>query len=267
MKGHLWVIAMLFVVAGCATGQDPARQALEQQVVLLQERQEEMQTDFDQRMSSMEMSLLRQEKFLRDYFDVPGAAVINGVPRGPEPGLPGLPDDPAALQPEEAVGATPAPPAAPAPIKKSAVQPEKAPIPSPRAKSRPKSDADPGRAFYDQALKKYFSGDYDQARKDFAAFESRYPGHPLQANALYWLAETHYAQQQYAQSILVFKELTRRFPQSRKTPDALLKAGYAYERLGDIPNARFHLQIVLDDHPRAAAARLARARIATLAGS
>jgi tol-pal system protein YbgF len=145
-------------------------------------------------------------------------------------------------------------------------QPEKT---SPSGLARPaaqiKAKADPGRAFYDQALKKYFSGDYAQARADFLVFASRYPDHPLQPNALYWLAETHYAQQQYVQAILVFKELTRRFPQSHKVPDALLKAGYAYERLGDIPNARFHLQIVLDDYPNTPAARLARERMATLA--
>lgn len=258
MRSHLWVFVLLFVVAGCAAGQDPARQALEQQLVLLQERQEEMQADFDRRMSSMELSLLRQEKFLRDYFDVPGPAVINDMPRGPEPGLE---DDPTVLRPEKAAGSAPIPHP-----EKSAVQAKKTPPPSPRTPAQPKAEADTGRAFYEQALKKYYSGDYDSAREDFAAFEARYPGHPLQANALYWLAETHYAQKQYAQSILVFKELTRRFPQSHKTPDALLKTGYAYEQLGDIPNARFHLQIVLDDHPRTPAAKLARERIGRLAG-
>lgn len=257
MKTHLWVFTMLLISAGCATGQEMPLQALEKDIALLQKQQEGVQADFDRRMSSMEMSLLRQEKFLaeaQDYFNVSGTA--SNAFRDPEPAK----VNPMSLRPAE--GLVPA-----SQNKRSLVQSEKTSPAGLKAKPKIKADADPGRAFYAQALKKYFSGDYDQAREDFLIFASRYPDHPLQPNALYWLAETHYAQKQYAQSILIFKELTRRFPQSHKVPDALLKAGYAYERLGDIPNAKFHLQIVLDDYPSTPAARLARERMATLAGS
>ncbi|HDQ41105.1 MAG TPA: tol-pal system protein YbgF [Desulfonatronum sp.] len=263
VNARLWLMAALVcALAGCASGQPWKRAAVEQSVLQLQAEQEQMQDDFDRRMASMEMSLLRQEKFLREYFDVPGRVVADDLPAGPEPGLK---DDPDPADAREA------------PAKQSQTLPEEdepvaqaeepghaqaepRPQPEPRAK-------DPGQAFYDQALQKYYRGEYDQARADFTAFAERHPDSPLQANALYWLAETHYAQKEYAQSILVFKELTRRYPASRKTSDALLKAGFAYEQLGDIPNARFHLQLVLDDHPRTAAARLARQRLETLPGS
>lgn len=250
MKVHLWMLLILFSVGGCASSQNRQIQVLEQNVAQLQARQEEMQADFAQRLSSMEMSQLRQERFLQEYFDVPGPVVDSDVPRGPEPGLK---DDPALLEPVPALQA-----AKPAP-KPKVKQP-----PKPKAQAKPRSGVDSGQAFYDQALKKYQAGEYVPAREDFTAFAERYPKSPLQANALYWLAETHYAQKQFAQSILVFKELSRLFPKSHKTPDALLKVGYAYEQLGDIPNARFHLQIVLDDHPRAPAAKLAREKLGAM---
>jgi tol-pal system protein YbgF len=128
-------------------------------------------------------------------------------------------------------------------------------------------DQDVAKKLYDRALAKYFSGEYAQARTEFFTFQERFPDHSLVPNALYWQAETHYAQKQFAQSILVFKELSRRYPTSAKNPDALLKAGYAYEQLGDYPNARFHLQIVITDHPGTPAADLARKRLSHLPAS
>lgn len=250
MKLRLGMLMICVCMSGCALGKvlqdhDPSAH---------QEGREELHMDFEQRLSSMELSLLRVEKFLRDYFDAP--RIMADSP--PVPAAPGLDED--AYEPlvDPAPSLTsPTPPPADKPEQHAA----RAPAPA-----RPQPVTDPGQAFYDQALDKYYKGKYVQARTDFAAFEQRYPDSPLLPNALYWLAETHYAQKQYAQSILVFKELTRRFPASRKTPDALLKAGYAYEQLGDIPNALFHLQIVLDDHPRSSAAGLARERMAALSG-
>lgn len=253
--------------AGCAVlgggGQAPSP---EQDPATLYDRQERMQAEFDQRMASMEMSLLRQERFLRDYFDVPGAVVVDPEPRGPEPGL----NDALATEGSEKNDGSPAP-AQPAPTDSpTASSTAKTPPQQAAPESKPKSakpPADPDQVFYDHALRKYYSGEYEQAGNDFNAFAGRFPESSLHSNALYWLAETHYARKQYAQAILVFKELTRRFPASHKTPDALLKAGYAYEQLGDIPNARFHLQIVLDDYPKAAAAKLAREKLGALSGA
>lgn len=252
-------------LAGCAVlgggGQAPSP---EQDLATLHDRQERMQAEFDQRMASMEMSLLRQERFLRDYFDVPGAVVVDPEPRGPEPGLndalateePGKSDEPPV--PDQPTSTD-----SPA-VSTTAKTPPQQATPEPKSTTTP---ADPDQVFYDHALQKYYSGEYEQAGNDFSAFADRFPDSSLQPNALYWLAETHYARKEYAQAILVFKELTRRFPASHKTPDALLKAGYAYEHLGDIPNARFHLQIVLDDYPKAAAAKLAREKLGALSGA
>lgn len=263
MKRYSWLLGVVLFMAGCATGrQDMHGPTLEQDVVQLQITQQQMQTDFDRRMASMELSLLRQEKFLRDYFDVSGTAPESGLLRGPEPGLK---DEPYAAEPD---GTKPGVKKPDAPKNDDALE-ERAEAAAKPAQAKPmQAKAEiPAQAFYDQALQKYYRGEYSQAREDFTSFARKFPDSPLQGNALYWLAETHYAQKEYAQAVLVFKELTRRYPESLKTPDALLKAGFAYERLGDIPNARFHLQIVLDDHPGTRAATLARQKMDALNGS
>lgn len=283
MKRYSWLLGVVLFMAGCATGrQDMHGPTLEQDVVQLQITQQQMQTDFDRRMASMELSLLRQEKFLRDYFDVSGTVPESGLLRGPEPGLqdePAIPD-PGVAEPETAEpevkkpdgakpgGAKPEVTKPDAPKNDDALEQRAEAAPKPaQAKPMQAKAETPAQAFYDQALQKYYRGEYSQAREDFTSFAQKFPDSPLQDNALYWLAETHYAQKEYAQAVLVFKELTRRYPKSLKTPDALLKAGFAYERLGDIPNARFHLQIVLDDHPGTRAATLARQKMDALNGS
>lgn len=264
MKALFWLLTICVGLSGCAVlgGGEPV---LEQDLAALHERQDQMQADFDQRMASMEMSLLRQEKFLRDYFDVPGTVLVDPEPIGPEPGLEEERSSAHPKPSENPAISSGAPDAAvPSADPATAVLPAGAEASLPAA--APKPAADSGEAFYERALQEYYKGEYARAREDFSAFASRFPESPLRPNALYWLAETHYAQKQYAQAVLIFKELTRRFPKSRKTPDALLKAGYAYEQLGDVPNARFHLRIVLDDHPGSHAATLAREKLETLPG-
>jgi TolA-binding protein len=51
------------------------------------------------------------------------------------------------------------------------------------------------------------------------------------------------------------------FPQHRKIPDALYKAGVAYQNIGDIGKANEALQRVLNEYPESSAARLARERV------
>ncbi|WP_052813122.1 tol-pal system protein YbgF [Desulfonatronum thioautotrophicum] len=271
-------------LAGCAA---PSPQQgrignLEYALVEVRDRQDRLAEEFRERLESMEQSLLQQERFLQDTFTLLEASDIQteNLSRSaatqiiPDPvsekdldPLPRAVMDSQDLQPDVAVSV----PAQPAP--RETVELEARPAPSPAAGLTPVDRAPhvrtlPGnneaKLLYDQALARYFRGEYSRARADFLDFLERFPDHHLVPNALYWQAETHYAQKQFVQSILVFKELSRRFPNSAKAPDALLKAGFAYEQLGDYPNARFHLQIVINDHPDSAAAQLAMERLPLL---
>ncbi len=236
---------------------------LEFALVEVRDRQDRMAEEFRERLDSLELSLLQQERFLQDAL-----AAQDAIRPMPEE-IPRRPPDPVKPVDADQANAIPVPrtPSEPAstPGPRQTPQPEARPAPTPQPSAPAVSpEQNEAKDLYDQALAKYFRGEYAQARADFFAFQERFPNHPLVPNALYWQAETHYAQKQFAQSILVFKELSRRFPKSAKAPDALLKAGFAYEQLGDVPNARFHLQIVIDDYPSTPAYRLARERLPQL---
>ncbi len=107
-----------------------------------------------------------------------------------------------------------------------------------------------------EALKLYETGqelatqeNAKDARATLDSFLTKYPNHKLVPNALYWKAETYYAQKDYTQAILAFKEVTHRFPRHDKAQAALLKIGMSYIRLADVDNAVFYLRALVDDFP------------------
>lgn len=150
-------------------------------------------------------------------------------------------------EPRERVAPAPKPAAKPAhpPKKQHAPEPAKAKTPG----------------TYDTALALYRQGHYAKAHDTFAAFIRQSPRSSLVANALYWQGECSYSQGQFDRAIMAFKDVVSRFPRHAKAPASLLKAGYAYERMQDMGNARFYWQILLDDYPKSAPARLARSKM------
>ena len=68
-------------------------------------------------------------------------------------------------------------------------------------------------------------GDYVRAGQAFAEFVKAHPQHPLASNAQYWLGETYYVRQLYAQSAAAFLAGYRRDPKGDKAPADLLKLG------------------------------------------
>ena len=119
--------------------------------------------------------------------------------------------------------------------------------------------------FYSQALDLFLNKeDPPKAREKFKKFLDKYPNSELIPNAYYWIGETYYKQKQYSQSILYFKKVYNNFPEDNKAKDALLKTGYAYARKGDISNATFYLNNLIEKNPQTKAARLAQRRLKSL---
>ncbi len=137
---------------------------------------------------------------------------------------------------------------------------EEAPMPPASAVARGDSIA----GEYERAVAFVRAGDVEKGRKALDEFIGDYPSHALVPNALYWLGETYYHEKRYAQAILTFKEVVRRFPEHDKAAAALLKVGYSYAQLGDTSNARFYLQSLVEAYPSSEPATLARQRLASL---
>jgi tol-pal system protein YbgF len=114
---------------------------------------------------------------------------------------------------------------------------------------------------YEAALDLIESRRYDEANRAFTTFLASFPTSPLADNAQYWLAETHYVRNQYAEGLTQFRRLIESYPQSDKVPDALLKVGFCQAELGERAAARRSLQEVMRQFPGTTAARLASQRL------
>ncbi|TIH12720.1 tol-pal system protein YbgF [Marinifilum sp. JC120] len=105
-----------------------------------------------------------------------------------------------------------------------------------------------------------------EARGLLEQFLAQSSSSKLAPNALYWIGETYYSEKSFAQSILKFKEVSRRFPKAGKVPDAMLKIGLAYDKLGDRENAVFYLRTLIEDYPKSDPAKIGRERLRAIEG-
>jgi len=98
----------------------------------------------------------------------------------------------------------------------------------------------------------------------FKTFISSYPDQSYTDNALYWLGECYYTKRNYAKAIDHFERVIREQPSGNKVPDALLKVGYSYIKMGKLDNARVVLKSVLESFPNASVSTLARNKLSSL---
>lgn len=118
--------------------------------------------------------------------------------------------------------------------------------------------------WYEQGLNLILQGKYKQGRETLKKIEENYPESKLMPNVLYWIGESYYGDELYAQSILTFKRVISGYPKSYKAAHALLKIAYAYLELGDKENAKFYLKVLLEDYPKSDVVEKAKAKLKSL---
>lgn len=134
----------------------------------------------------------------------------------------------------------------------------------PSASARP-SDRDSGVAKdYKDAMSMYDEARYADAEHAFAAIVTAHPNHDYADNALYWQGEAAYDQAHYADALAAFTKVVEKYGGGSKAPDALLKIGLCYGRLGDAANARDVLTQLVAAYPRADASKIAKRKLADL---
>jgi tol-pal system protein YbgF len=84
---------------------------------------------------------------------------------------------------------------------------------------------------YDYAFDLLIRAQYAQAEGALKAFIAANPSDPLTANAQYWLGESFFARQNYADAAAQFLVGYQKYPQSPKAPDNLLKLGLSLQNL------------------------------------
>ncbi len=115
---------------------------------------------------------------------------------------------------------------------------------------------------YEDAMSVYKSGRFADAEVAFDAFVRGHPKHDYADNALYWKGEAAYDQAHYADALAAFTEVVERYGGGNKAPDALLKIGLCYGKLGDTANARDVLTQLIAAYPKARATQIAHNKLA-----
>jgi tol-pal system protein YbgF len=119
-------------------------------------------------------------------------------------------------------------------------------------------------AAYSRAFDALKSSNYAGAITGFTQFLSTYPAAQLADNAQYWLGEAYYVTRDYERAAAAFRTVGERWPQSRKSADALLKLGFSQFELKRYAEARTTLSAVTQRYPDSDAARLASERLQRL---
>lgn len=116
-------------------------------------------------------------------------------------------------------------------------------------------------AEYQTAFNQLKEGRYDEAAAAFTKFLANHHDHELASNAQYWIGEVHYVKREFPAALAAFEAVLTGFPGARKTPDALLKAGYCHYELGQFDLARTALARVTLDFPESTVAAEAAERL------
>lgn len=117
---------------------------------------------------------------------------------------------------------------------------------------------------YQAAFNLLKDGKYAEATVALKEFIGRHRDHELAPNALYWLGEAHYVQRDFQAALAAFDGVLKDYPGARKSPDALLKAGYCQYELKRYDSARATLARLAQEFPEAPAAAEAATRLARM---
>ncbi len=120
------------------------------------------------------------------------------------------------------------------------------------------------RTEYQNAFNLLKQSRHDQAIKAFREFLAANPLSEYSDNAQYWLGEAYYVMRQFESALVEYEKLTTTYPDSQKVTHSLLKIGYSYHELGQIDEAKRHLQDLKQRYPGTTAARLAQDRLKTI---
>ena len=117
---------------------------------------------------------------------------------------------------------------------------------------------------YDAALKNFQSGDLTLANKSLNEFINRYPNNPYSPLAMYWLANTQYAQKEYKAGIATAQSLIKRYPEHPRVAETLSTIANCQIESGQKSEARKTLDSITKNYPNTKAAENAAATLSKL---
>ena len=116
---------------------------------------------------------------------------------------------------------------------------------------------------YQAAFSDYNAKRYEAAISGFTELLTVAPQSSLADNAQYWIGECYDAMGNYDNALAAFDKVFD-YSDSNKLPDAHVKVGLIYAKMGKSDAAKEELQAVITNYPGTNAAKIATAKIKTL---
>ncbi len=105
---------------------------------------------------------------------------------------------------------------------------------------------------------------YEQAIKEFSAFNNKFPNSSYSANAHYWLGQLLFNKGDLDTAATEFNIVINNFEKSTKRSDAMLKLGMVAQKQNDLVKAKSIYNRLINEYPDSSAAQLAKSRLASL---
>jgi tol-pal system protein YbgF len=142
-----------------------------------------------------------------------------------------------------------------------------APAPAPSAVSSASSGGTDSRQF-DAAMNLLARAQYAEASAAFRAYADSHPDDPdLTPQALYWVGNIAYIQQDYPTAARVFAEQIKRFPKHPRGADSMLKMGQSLVAVGQTRNGCTAFAAIRKQYPDASPSTVTAATNARRAAS
>ncbi len=127
-----------------------------------------------------------------------------------------------------------------------------------------KTDTSNGNDAFGLAMAQYNKGNYSTAFKQFEAFIGKNETGVKSIDARYMMGECLFKQKDFDQAILQYQKIVSNFPQSSKTPAALLRQGLAFEKLSDKDTAKIIYKKILTEYSSSPEAIQAKKKLGSL---
>lgn len=154
----------------------------------------------------------------------------------------------------------------PAPQQQQSSAPKLAPppgvlgtLPAKSANATPPENPE-ARSQFNAALDLAAKQRYDEARSAFRAFADANPGDEMAPQAVYWVGNIAFLQKDYAGAAHAFAEQIKKYPQSSRAPDSMLKLGQSLIAMGQKQEGCTTLGAIKAKYPQASDTILATAK-------
>ena len=117
---------------------------------------------------------------------------------------------------------------------------------------------DDTRAQFSTAMGLLAKARYEEASASFRSFADTYPKDDLASQAVYWVADIAFVQKDFANAARTFAEVIKKYPNSVRAPDSMLKLGQALIAAGQKKEGCTALAALPAKYPKASKALLSQ---------